>query len=368
MKGLYIHIPFCVKKCSYCDFVSVSGCEDKFNLYIDAVLKEAEEYKGEGINTVFIGGGTPTILPPMLIERLLKGINSVFYISPDAEITCESNPGTITDDKLSALINGGVNRMSVGVQSFNDDELKAVGRIHDAEIAYDTVCRLNSKGMKNINIDLMTALPSQTPESLAKTLKKAAELPITHISAYSLIIEDGTPLEAEYSKGNIILPDDDTDREMYRYTVEYLNSKGFNRYEISNFAKNGFECQHNIKYWDCEEYIGLGAAAHSYIGNRRFSNSSDISEYMNENKRNEEILTLNDEISEFMMLGLRKSSGVSEAEFKRKFKTEMTDVFNKEFVKFTELGLMENKNGFYRLTDRGIDVSNSVMCEFILSS
>ncbi len=366
MKGLYIHIPFCIKKCLYCDFVSVTGCEDKFSSYIDAIIKEAKEYQGEKIDTIFIGGGTPTVLPPVLIERLLKEINSIFEVSSEAEITCEANPGTVTENKLSALIYGGVNRMSIGVQSFNDSELSSIGRIHNAKQAYDTVNELNKKGIKNINIDLMTALPSQTPESLRKTLEIAMELPITHISAYSLIIEDGTPLEREYSKGNIILPDDDTDREMYHYTLDFLKGKGFIQYEISNFAKKGFECKHNIKYWDCNEYIGLGAAAHSYIGNKRFSNSCDIAEYMTGNKRDEILLSRNDEMSEFMMLGLRKTSGISAEVFKNKFGTELNHVYGETLDRFIKLGLLEFFGGYYRLTKWGIDVSNSVMCEFIL--
>lgn len=366
MKGLYIHIPFCIKKCLYCDFVSLTGCEDKFSAYIDALINEAQEYKGECVDTVFIGGGTPTVLSSVLLDKLLKELNKAFKISSNAEITCECNPGTLSDDKLLALVNGGVNRISMGVQSFNDNELTAIGRIHNAQLAYNAVNELREKGIHNINIDLMTALPSQTPQSLARTLEIASELPITHISAYSLIIEDGTPLEREYSKGNLILPDEDADREMYRYAVDFLTSKGFQQYEISNFAKKGFECKHNIKYWDCDEYIGLGAAAHSYVKKKRFSNSSDITEYMNGNKRDEILLSRNDEISEFMMLGLRKIQGINKVEFKNRFKTEIEDVFGKVLERFLSLELLENCNENYRLTKRGIDVSNSVMCEFIL--
>lgn len=365
-KGLYIHIPFCVSKCLYCDFVSKPNCENKFDDYISAVLSEAKEYKGERIDSVFIGGGTPTILSAYQIERLLDGINKAFDIDTAAEITCESNPGTLNSEKVSALAAGGVNRMSVGVQSFNDDELNIIGRIHNADEAYNTVCEIKSHGIRNINIDLMTALPNQTPKSLAHTLSKAIELPITHISAYSLIIEEGTPLEREYLSGRLIIPDEDTDRQMYHDTVGFLKQNGFNQYEISNFSKDGFQCRHNLKYWDCCEYIGLGAAAHSYIGNKRFSNSPDTEEYMTNNKREYTELSQNDIISEFMMLGLRKTNGISAFEFKNRFGIDIQKVFQKQINRFISLGLMERTGGNYHLTERGIDVSNSVMCEFIL--
>ena len=367
MKGLYIHIPFCIRKCAYCDFVSITNGDDMFERYVDTLLLEAEEYSGEEIDSIFIGGGTPTILPHELITRLLKGIHSIFRISSNTEISCEGNPGTITDEKISALIDGGINRMSVGVQSFNDRELKAIGRIHDAKTAYNTVCKIRKSGISNINIDIMTALPNQNPKSLNETLKTAVELPITHISAYSLIIEDGTPLEKDYSKGLIAVPDEDEDRKMYADTVDFLKKHGFNRYEISNFAKQGYECRHNLKYWSCDEYIGLGAAAHSYIGDERFSNSCNIKEYITNNKRENTALSEADKISEFMMMGLRKASGININEFKNRFGKSIDEVFDAELNKFINLDLMQYHNGNYSLTDRGIDVSNSVMCEFLLS-
>lgn len=367
MKGLYIHIPFCVRKCLYCDFVSVTNGSGIFGDYINTVIKEAEEYRGENIDTVFIGGGTPSVLPPELIERLLTGIRKIFNISADAEITCEANPGTLDNDKISALICGGVNRISVGVQSFNDDELKAIGRIHDAKTAYNTVCRLSERGMKNISIDLMTALPGQTMQSVLDTLKTAVSLPVTHISAYSLIIEEGTPLEKQYSAGEISVPDDDADRDIYHCTVDFLKHHDFERYEISNFAKSGFECRHNIKYWDCKEYIGLGTAAHSYISNKRFSNSRSVTEYMNGNKRDVVVLSHDDEISEFMIMGLRKAAGIAAAEFQARFGITVESIFKKELRRFIELGLIKYNNGHYFLTDRGIDISNSVLCDFILT-
>ena len=367
MKGLYIHIPFCVQKCAYCDFVSIPHGEELFRDYVHAVIREAEEYRGEKVDSVFLGGGTPTVLPPKLLEELLQSLQGIFRWSADAECTCESNPGTVTKDKISALLAGGVNRISVGVQSFDDGELKTIGRIHNAQTAYNTVCELHQWGVSNINIDLMTALPGQTPASLQKNLNIAVSLPITHISAYSLILEEGTPLEQAAANGKLTFPDEDTDREMYHFAVRFLEQHGFMQYEISNFAKPGFQCRQNLKYWDCDEYIGLGAAAHSYIGKRRFSNSSNIRQYITGNQREESILTRSDEISEFMMLGLRKTNGVSEQEFQKRFGVSVQTLFPKQTERFIKLGLLTEQNGFYRLTPRGMDVSNSVMCEFMMN-
>lgn len=365
MKGLYIHIPFCKQKCKYCDFVSFPCMEDTADKYVDALKREAEQYKGEKIDTIFIGGGTPSILTPKQIEEVTKMCFDVFDVASDCEFTTEVNPGTIDDDKINAMINGGINRISVGVQSFNDDELKKIGRIHDAKTAYNTICHLDKMGFQNINLDLMTALPSQTFESLKNTLNTAVSLPVKHISAYSLIIEDGTPIEKEYSKGLLDIPNEDTDREMYMHTVDFLGKNGFKQYEISNFAKDGYECRHNVKYWTGEEYIGLGTAAHSYIGNCRFYNTSDINEYIGGAEKEVIELTENDKIAEFMITGLRMNRGVSETDFKSRFGKNIKDVFGSEFDKFIKLGLMQYIDGRYSLTLDGINVSNSILCEFV---
>ncbi len=367
MKGLYIHIPFCIQKCRYCDFVSYTGMETEAHNYISSVIEEMEEYRGEEIDTVFIGGGTPTILPYQETDRLLKACFERFKIGSDCEFTVEANPGTLDADKISALNDGGVNRISVGVQSFNDGELKKIGRIHDAKTAYNTIWKLSEAGFSNINIDLMTSLPNQTVKSLAATLNTAMKLPITHISAYSLIIEDGTPIAKEYHDGELTLPDEDADREMYEYTIKTLAKNGFNQYEISNFAKQGCECRHNIKYWQCREYIGLGAAAHSYLNGKRFYNTSELSEYMSENRHTNDIITLTeqDKISEFMIMGLRMNIGISENEFKKRFKKSIDDVYKAEIEKFIEYGFLVRNNGFIRFSDKGRNVSNSILCEFV---
>ena len=366
MKGLYIHIPFCIKKCKYCDFTSYTNCGEKVYEYLNALFREMQEYKGEKVDTVFIGGGTPSILSPKQIENLLYNIRKNFSLSHGCEISMEANPGTLDTDKIRAMYDSGINRVSVGVQSFNDDELSLIGRIHSAETAYNNILQLSELGFGNINIDIMSALPYQSKETLLNTLKKAISLPITHISAYSLILEDGTPLKNEYESGKFILPSDDEDREMYAITVDFLKKHGFSRYEISNFAKEGYECRHNLKYWQCDEYIGLGVSAHSYIGNKRFSNTDNLHGYINDNKRDITILEEHDKISEFMIMGLRTQKGVGENEFKKRFGRDIKDVFIIEIEKFIKLGLLEYNNGYYSLTDRGFDISNSIMSEFII--
>ena len=366
MKGLYIHIPFCIKKCRYCDFTSFADQADCFDAYTEAVINEMKEYGGESIDTVFIGGGTPTVLSSAQLERIIKAVFERFNVSGDYEFTVEANPGTLDDEKIKMLLSGGVNRMSIGVQSFNDDDLKALGRIHSAKTAYNTICRLYELGFLNINADIMTALPSQTEEGLLKTVEYLLELPLTHISAYSLIIEDGTPIAEDYKNGLLTLPDEDSDRNMYAALVKMLAKNGFERYEISNFAKDGFECRHNIKYWQCNEYIGLGAAAHSYIKSERFSNTPDLAKYLKgEYGRTGETLTEADKISEFIFMGLRMRCGISEKEFKRRFNIGFCEAYKKQLEKFIGGGFMKKENGFYRFTAKGADVSNSILCEFI---
>lgn len=365
MTGIYIHIPFCVKKCAYCDFVSYPNMEEHIDAYITALTEEMKQYKDTKADTVFIGGGTPSLLNPNQTEKLTRAVFDNFKLCGNYEFTMEANPGTLDDDRIAAMLKGGINRVSVGVQSFNDTELKAIGRIHDARTAYGTVLKLHKAGFNNINIDLMTGLPGQTLESLKRTLDRAMSLPVTHISAYSLIIEDGTPLEKAYSTGRITLPGEDADREMYSYTFDFLASKGFNRYEISNFAKKSFECEHNIKYWTFKPYIGLGVAAHSFDGNTRSCNSSNIKDYMEGIDREVTRLSRQDRISEFIITGLRMDRGIDTGDFKRTFNEDIESLYGKELKKFISLDLMKYENGFYSLTSKGVDISNSVLCEFV---
>lgn len=365
-RGLYIHIPFCVRKCRYCDFVSYCGREADYDAYIDALINEMKQYAGMDIDTVFIGGGTPTILSAMQLKRLCGAVFKMFRLSSDFEFTMEANPGAIDIEKARVLLDAGVNRLSLGVQSFNDSELKAIGRIHDAKTAYDTVLEMKCAGFSNISIDIMTALPGQSMDSLMNTLKTATELPITHISAYSLIIEDGTPLAADYERGLLSIPDEDEDREMYAAAKSFLESRGFYQYEISNYAKKGYESRHNIKYWECREYIGLGAAAHSYVDGVRYSNTATLKKYMNGNFRSgeREILSKNDRIFEFILMGMRMNRGISEEEFKRRFGIDIREMYGKLLKRFQDGGFIESDSGYIRFTDKGRDVSNSILCEF----
>lgn len=366
MKGLYIHIPFCVKKCDYCDFVSFSGCDERFEGYIEAVIKEMAQYSGMQIDTVFIGGGTPSILPPYLLSKICNAVKDNFKLSENVEWTMEVNPGTVTDEKIRAMIMGGINRVSVGVQSFNNNELRAIGRIHDSQTACDTIYKLLDAGFNNISIDLMESLPYQTEESFKRSLKNALTLPINHISVYSLIIEDGTPIKKKYDSGEYNVPDEDCDRDLYAYTGRYLSENGFERYEISNYSKPGYESRHNLKYWNCDEYIGIGVAAHSYLDGVRSYNTENLSDYIaGITCVGEDILTADDKMGEFMMLGLRKTEGVDKLEFERRFSCQPQNVWGNTIDKFIKTGFIKDRNGYIALTEKGLDVSNSIMCEFL---
>ena len=366
-KGLYIHIPFCIRKCSYCDFVSYCGKEEYFDSYIDSLLREASEYEGTKINTVFIGGGTPTIFGTEQIERLAEGICRIFDISPSAEYSIEANPKTLTEEKLYGMQKCGINRISIGVQSFCDEELKACGRIHNAAEAYKTVELVKKCGFDNFNLDLMLNLPNQTMESLSLTLETAVSLNPAHMSCYSLILEENTPLYEAYGNGKYEEPDEELDRELYHFTVDYLKKYGYNRYEISNFAKEGRECVHNIKYWSCDEYIGIGAAAHSYLNGVRYYNTAKLSEYIKGDYHTDDkiVLSKKDMISEYMIMKLRMCEGINGAVFRKKFGCGVEEIYSQQLTKFVNNGLIKHQNGFYFLSDYGIDVSNSVLCEFV---
>jgi len=364
MTGLYIHIPFCIRKCRYCDFVSY--CEGDREAYLDTLIDEMRRYRGYEIGTVFIGGGTPTVLETRQLERLCGEVFENFNIAGGYEFTIEANPGTTDREKAAALLSFGVNRISIGVQSFNDSELKTIGRIHDAKTAVRAVNDAHRAGFDNISIDLMTALPDQTMSSLMHSLKTAVSLPLSHISAYSLIIEDGTPMAADYENGLLSLPDEDEDREMYAAAKSFLERHGFLQYEISNFAKRKKECRHNINYWECGQYIGIGAAAHSYIGSVRSSNTGKLDEYLKKEYQTGErtILTREDEISEFIIMGMRMNRGIGEAEFSEKFGINIWDRYGAELEKFSRGGFILCADGRISFTDKGRDVSNSILCEF----
>ncbi len=368
MKGLYVHIPFCLRKCKYCDFNSFEFSKADKKSYLDALFCDMKRYRGEAVDTVFIGGGTPTALDCEELSALLTGIRETFSLSDSCEFTIEANPKTVDREKLLILKNGGVNRVSVGVQSFVDNELIKLGRIHTAKDAEETVRLLKSCGFENISIDLMCAIPDQTIESFKRTLDTAFSLGVEHISCYSLILEEGTPLFYENEIGELVLPDEDTEREIYELACGEMERHGYHQYEISNFAKKGFCSHHNEKYWRCEEYIGVGLSAHSYIDGVRFSNTDDFSSYINgtfESGEREE-LSQNDKMSEFIFLGLRMTCGVSQKEFLKRFGVDMKKVFEKPLSKFIKMGMIEEEKGIFRLSHKAISVANQIMCEFII--
>lgn len=385
---LYIHIPFCIRKCAYCDFLSFAAPERAYREYVDKLIEEIHgqsgNFAGYCVTTVFVGGGTPSVLPAFLIEELFAVLYQCFDIAEDAEITLEANPGTLTMEKLEVYRQSGINRLSLGLQSADDQELRYLGRIHSYDDFLKSYQRARQAGFDNINVDLMSALPGQTVHSWKTTLRKVMMLRPEHISAYSLIIEEGTPFYGRY--GQAIpesgesalwslpnLPDEDTDREMYHLTREIMEAQGYGRYEISNYARPGYECRHNIGYWNGTEYLGLGLGASSYTFGFRYHNTADFKEYLSLDlyesgsaARDIKELSLEERMEEFMFLGLRMMQGVSGSEFLERFGQNMWNVYSTVLPKLQEQGLIEVNAPWVRLTELGIDVSNAVLCEFLL--
>lgn len=371
--GLYVHIPFCVSKCRYCDFLSMPCDYETREQYTMALCKEIEHF-AEGhadeyvVVSVFFGGGTPSILEAELFEKIISTVRDNFKMSTDCEITIECNPGTVTYDKLGIYKENGVNRISFGLQSANDSELKALGRIHTFSDFIESYDNALKAGFSNINVDIMSALPNQSVEGYRNTLEKVLSLDIKHISAYSLIIEEGTPFYEMNEKGLLKLPSEDDERQMYYLTEEFLNKYGFHRYEISNYARDGYECSHNKIYWERGDYAGFGLGAASLISDIRYSNTVDMKEYLEDfsSGREKEILTLEDKMSEFMFLGLRMTKGIELSEFNRQFKSDICDIFGSEIKKHVGNGLLVEKEGRLMLTGKGLDLSNYVFADFYL--
>ncbi|MGL4774085.1 MAG: radical SAM family heme chaperone HemW [Clostridium sp.] len=370
--SLYIHIPFCKQKCLYCDFPSYGGKDEFISDYIDAlnlqIEKEAKEYL---INSIFIGGGTPSHLPPRELEKLLKKISELNF-SDIIEYSVECNPGSLTEEKLIIMKKYGVNRISMGLQSTDDSLLKGIGRIHTYNVFKDNFNLARKVGFRNINVDLMFGLPNQTIEQWEKTLEDIILLGPEHISAYSLIIEEGTPFYKLWEKDLLKLPSEDDERVMYEITKNKLKEGGYHQYEISNYCKGNKECYHNKVYWKCKEYLGLGVSSSSYINGKRIKNIDSIEEYIEKvnNGQNvkDEILenTLNDNMEEFMFMGLRMVEGIKEEEFYLLFGKKIDDVYKSQIEKNINLNLLERSNGKIFLTEKGFELSNAVMSEFIL--
>ena len=368
---IYIHIPFCIKKCDYCDFLSgPSGPEEQTD-YVQALLREIDtvkEGKGRSVSSIFIGGGTPSVLDAGFIGEILNRIRNKFQIQNDAEITIEANPGTADYGKLQAYREYGINRLSIGLQSPDDRELKILGRIHNYEQFLETYKEARKVGFDNINIDLMSAIPDQTYKGWEKNLRTVAALEPEHISAYSLIIEEGTPFAAR----ELNLPDEDTEYNMYEATARILEEYGYKQYEISNYAKRGMACRHNIGYWTRQDYLGFGLGASSLYGKERFSNTADRKKYLENSfnteliREREPILSREDEMAEFMFLGLRMTEGVAKTDFEQIFGCCIEQIYGDVLKKYESMGLLQEKNGRIFLSRAGIHVSNSVMADFLL--
>lgn len=371
---LYLHMPFCVRKCAYCDFLSFPTDQETQNLYtrrlredIDAMGKK---YGDIPVDTIFIGGGTPSVPDSALIVGIMEHVRKAFHVAEGAEISMEANPGTVTREKLTDYRRAGINRLSFGLQSANGRELKLLGRIHTWAEFLESFHLARECGFTNINIDLMSALPGQTRESWKDTLKRVTDLNPEHISAYSLIIEDGTPFGEKYGseEGRKLLPDEDSEREMYYETKRFLQDCGYERYEISNYAKPGRACRHNIGYWTGLPYLGLGLGASSYMDGCRFAVNSDMKQYLEEKPgmfTDVEKLTKKDMEEEFFYVGLRMTAGVSLPEFERRFGVSAKDVYPGLMEMFVEEKAAVFQGDRFVLTDYGLDVSNYIMAQFL---
>ena len=428
--GVYIHIPFCKSKCYYCDFNSYSGREHLAGPYFDALFSEIRAYadalQGRPVRTIFIGGGTPSLVDPKYISRLLEVCSKYMTVDPEAEISLESNPGTLTYDNLKIYREAGINRLSIGLQAWQDKHLEKLGRIHRKQQFVENLESAYKAGFRNINADLIFGLPEQTFEEWKETLEAVTTLGsgkgLSHLSCYSLIIEEGTIFGDRYEAGTLKSVDDELDRKMYSYTIEHLAGLGYKHYEISNFAKPGFECRHNLVYWRAEEYAGFGAGAHSYLNHVRYSNETGIEEYIRavdniknaalhkDNEfvkngalhRDSEFIGRQDAMSEFMIMGLRLIEGISVQEFEDRFGEKLQEVYGAQLSKLVNDGLLvvtqdgSHKNDLFqsetsektseetpeekqtkaqdnkatgserfRLTARGLDLANRVFVEFI---
>lgn len=405
---LYLHIPFCERKCAYCDFLSAPADLPVRISYIKKLQEEIAYYGAQygeyQVSSIFFGGGTPTILEGYQLAAILETVKEHFNITTDAEITVECNPGTLTAGKAEKLVQAGFNRLSMGLQSADDRELQLLGRIHNFAQFLESYDLARKAGFQNINVDLMSALPGQTLKSWQDTLQKVTALRPEHISAYSLIIEEGTPFYERFAEDERIreegghprlLPEEDVERQMYELTETFLHTKGYERYEISNYAKPGYECRHNCGYWTRKDYLGLGLGASSLVEHQRFQNTSDLKTYLEQeyspqcegqHERIAETIQLQEEtgltqtghhihietldkkseMEEFMFLGLRLMAGISRQQFEKKFQVTLNSVYGEVLRKLKGEQLIEEVAGYVRLTEHGIDVSNYVLAEFLL--
>ena len=371
--GIYVHIPFCKKKCDYCDFISYCNKDNLIEKYVEAMKKEIESQniKPE-ITTIYIGGGTPSYIDSKYIIQIINKIKEK-NVSPNPEITIEVNPGTVTMEKLEDYRSCGINRISIGLQSTNNTLLKEIGRIHDFKQFLETYKMAKKVGFKNINVDLMLGLPNQRIKDLKESLEQILKLKPKHVSVYSLIVEDGTPIANKIEKGELQLPDEELERNMYWFVKNTLELNGYKHYEISNFAKKGYESKHNLNCWNQKEYIGIGVAAHSYRDITRYSNTENIEEYIrnvnneefNKNKIIHEVQKEDDAKKEFMLLCLRKIDDIKISDFKNKFGDNPIYLYRNELKKLIDEKLLIIDNNDIRLSNKGIDLANLVWEEFV---
>ena len=379
--GIYIHVPFCVRKCNYCDFLSAPAGSEMQEKYVKELILEIRQFPEEEkkkyiVRSVFLGGGTPSVLIAKWIKEILDAVYEEFEMDPDAEITIECNPGTLMRQKLHFYKEAGINRLSLGLQSAKDSELMELGRIHTFAQFVETFEGARAEGFENINVDLMSSLPGQTLSSWRQTLRMVLAMKPEHISAYSLIVEPGTPFYEKYGeadelraqgKEQSLLPSEETDRAMYEETKNILQAAGMERYEISNYSLPGRESVHNSGYWQRREYLGFGLGASSQTGHERWKNTEIMEEYLSgdHGRREEEVLSEKDEMAETMFLGLRMMRGVSLENFRKRFGKDLLSVYEAQVDKLIREGLLQMSGGYLALTEHGIDISNAVFAEFI---
>ncbi len=385
-RGVYIHIPFCVRKCTYCDFLSFPSCVAKIPEYVEALCREIDlsmafggENKSE-LTSVYFGGGTPSLLAPSQVEKILGSLRKVFALSKDCEITLEANPGTIDEEKLRGFRNAGVNRLSLGIQSLDDGVLSTLGRIHDAETARRAVLDAKAAGFQNISCDMMLGIPGQSHAAVESTLSFFLQQEIPHVSLYSLILEEGTPMYARYGGDIEKFVSQEEDRAMYHYVVETLKAHGFLHYEISNMGRPGYESRHNLMYWRAENYYAFGVGAHYYLGDERGTHKAEtIEEYIGSFEADgakgvvvkddiyevEEKLTSEEKKKEFMMLAFRTGKGVEGQVFEKRFGCSVESAFGEELEKEIRAGLVEKTEDGYRLTEKGFDLANQVFGDYV---
>ncbi len=372
---LYIHIPFCVRKCAYCDFLSFAMDENTVQRYLEVLCKEIEgkgkEYRTKNISSIFMGGGTPSLLSGAQVKTLMDCVRGCFIVQEGAEITIECNPGTLTEEKAKAYYNAGINRISFGLQSSNDEELSLLGRIHTYHEFENSYNLARKAGFTNINVDLMGALPGQTKEGFLSSLEKVIFHNPEHISMYSLIVEPGTPFYEKYGEDAPMegdLPSEEEEREIYYAARELLKEHGYEQYEISNFAKKGYACKHNLGYWERKEYLGVGLGASSLIENRRFKNTEALNTYMKSVFSPNELqeLSISEQMEEYMFLGLRKTEGVSKTLFQKLYGKEIETVYGDWVLKMKRDGLLLEEGDSLSLSKKGMDLANYVMQGFLL--